>query len=164
LSSDCLFIGHGSPRLMARKSTLKGALFATKEWVIGDGDASLSPRPSISRWEKLATSQANQWMTAIRLHDSGNYADAWQHYLFDAIDNRSAGYYAKATLSFILASECLTLIGQTALSTDMLRFARLCYAQRKSSSDGFDASKEIEIVLNQDLSKFTQTTRLEYVQ
>lgn len=149
---------------MARKSTLKEALFATKEWVIGDGDASLSPRPSISRWEKLATSQGNQWMTAIRLHDSGNYADAWQHYLFDAIDNRSAGHYAKATLSFILAAECLTIIGQTSLSTDMLRFARLCYAQRKPSSDGFGAAKEIEIALNQEVSKLSQTARLEYVQ
>jgi hypothetical protein len=149
---------------MAEKSRLGRALYATKEWVMGDRDVSTDSRPSIARWEKLATSQANQWMTAIRLHDSGDYAAAWPNYVSDAKEHESSGHYAKATLSFILAAECLTLIGQTSLSNEMLRSAKKCYTQMDPSNDKIDATKEIEIAFRRITSKPAHKTRLEYVQ
>ncbi len=149
---------------MAEKSRLERALYATKEWVMGDRDVSTDSRPTIARWEKLATSQANHWMTAIRLHDSGDYAAAWPNYVSDAKEHKSAGHYAKATLSLILAAECLTLIGQTSLSNEMLRSAKQCYTQTYPSDDKIDAIKEIEIALGQINSKSAHKTRLEYVQ
>ncbi|MGO9645316.1 MAG: hypothetical protein ACLPY5_11280 [Candidatus Bathyarchaeia archaeon] len=148
---------------MAEKSRLERALYATKEWVMGDRDVSTDTRPTIARWEKLATSQANHWMTAIRLHDSGDYAAAWSNYVSDAKNLESAGHYAKATLSFILAAECLTLIGQISLSNEMLRSAKQCYTQTDTTHDK-TAIKEIEIALEKINSKSAHKTRLEYVQ
>jgi hypothetical protein len=149
---------------MAEKSRLEKALYATKEWVMGNRDVSTDQRPTIARWEKLATSQANHWMTAIRLHDSGNYDAAWPKYVSDAIEHKSAGHYAKATLSLILAAECLALIGQTSLSNEMLRSAKQCYTQTNTSNDKNDVTKEIEIALGKITSKSAHKTRLEYVQ
>jgi hypothetical protein len=148
---------------MAEKSRLERALYATKEWVMGDRDVSTDSRPTIARWEKLATSQANHWMTAIRLHDSGDYAAAWPNYVSDAKEHKAAGNYAKATLSLILAAECLTLIGQTSLSNEMLRSAKQCYTQI-DPSNRIGAIKEIEIALEKINSKSARKTRLEYVQ
>lgn len=149
---------------MAEKSRLEKALYATKEWVMGDRDVPTDTRPTIARWEKLATSQANHWMTAIRLHDSGDYAAAWPNYVSDAKEHQSAGHYAKATLSFILAAECLALIGQTSLSNEMLRSAKQCYTQIDPSRDKIDGIKEIEVALGKINSKSAHKTRLEYVQ
>ncbi|HKM76664.1 MAG TPA: hypothetical protein VJZ32_09610 [Candidatus Bathyarchaeia archaeon] len=149
---------------MAEKSRLEKALYATKEWVMGDRDLPTDTRPTIARWEKLATSQANHWMTAIRLHDSGDYLAAWPNYVSDAKEHESAGQYAKATLSLILAAECLTLIGQTSLSNEMLRSAKQCYIKMDPSNDKIDAIKEIEIALGKINSKSAHKTRLEYVQ
>jgi|GEM_PF-7030346 len=149
---------------MAEKSRLERALYATKEWVMGDRDVPTDSRPTIARWEKLATSQANHWMTAIRLHDSGDYAAAWPNYVSDAKEHKAAGHYAKATLSLILAAECLTLIGQTSLSNEMLRSAKECYTQMDPSNDKIDVAKEIEVALGRINSKSAHKTRLEYVQ
>jgi len=149
---------------MAEKSRLSRALYATKEWVIGDRDLQADSRPTIARWEKLATSQANNWMIAIRLHDSGNYAAAWPNYLSDAKEQKSAGHYAKATLSLILAAECLTLIGQTSLSNQILHAAKQCYTQINPSQKNTAITKEIETILGKVESISTQKTKLEYVQ
>jgi hypothetical protein len=149
---------------MAEKSRLERALYATKEWVMGDRDVPTDSRPTISRWEKLATSQANHWMTAIRLHDSGDYAAAWPNYVSDAKEHKDAGHYAKATLSLILAAECLALIGQTSLSNEMLRSAKQCYTQMEPSNDKSDVTKEIEFALGRINSNSQHKTRLGYVQ
>ena len=149
---------------MAEKSRLEKALYATKEWVMGDRDVQTNTSPTIARWEKLATSQTNHWMTAIRLHDSGDYEAAWPNYVSDAKEHQIAGHYAKATLSLILAAECLTLIGQTSLSNEMLRSAKRCYTQMDPSHDKTDGKKEIEIALGKIGSKTAHKTHFEYVQ
>jgi len=149
---------------MAEKSRLSKTLYATKEWVTGDRGLQTDTRPTIARWEKLATSQANNWMTAIRLHDSGDYAAAWPNYLSDAKEQKSLGHYAKATLSLILAAECLTLLGQTSLSNEILRVAKQCYTQTNAFQKNISVTKEIENVLGKVESKSARKTRLEYVQ
>lgn len=94
---------------------------------------------SVPGWAKFATSQNNYWMAAIRLHESGNYEDAWTNYLIDAVECRSREYYAKAALSFALAAECLDKMGRVSLSKEMLSHAKQCYDQQEQRSENLSA-------------------------
>jgi hypothetical protein len=94
---------------------------------------------SVPGWAKFATSQNNYWMAAIRLHESGNYEDAWTNYLVDAVECRSRGYYGKAALSFALAAECLDHMGRVSLSKELLSHAKRCYDQQEQTSDNLSA-------------------------
>jgi len=94
---------------------------------------------SVPGWAKFATSQNNYWMAAIRLHESGNYEDAWTNYLVDAVECRSRGYYGKAALSFALAAECLDHMGRVSLSKELLSHAKRCYDQQEQRSNNLSA-------------------------
>jgi len=94
---------------------------------------------SVPGWAKFATSQNNYWMAAIRLHESGNYDDAWTNYLIDGVECRSAGYYGKAALSFALAAECLDKMGRKSLSKELLSHAKRCYCQQEQRSENLRA-------------------------
>jgi len=103
--------------------------------VLSDG----SKRPGADRigtaqWAEVATSQTNQWMTAFRFHESGNYHDAWPHYLTDAEKCRRVGDFGKASLSFLLAADCLTSIGKPPLAAKMVSLASECYNQQTLTS------------------------------
>lgn len=91
-------------------------------------------RIGIAQWAKLATSQTNQWMTAFRFHESGNYHDAWPNYLADAEKCRRVGDFGRASLSFLLAADCLSSIGKQELSAKMTSLASECYNQQTLTS------------------------------
>jgi hypothetical protein len=114
------------------------SLFSKRKAASAD-DIGPSESKSVPIWAKFATSQNNYWMAAIRLHDFGNYDDAWTNYLIDAVECRSGGYYGKAALSFALAAECLDKMGRVSLSKELLSEAKRCYDLQDQRSDNLSA-------------------------
>jgi hypothetical protein len=115
------------------------SLFSKRKDSFSDDVGPSEISTSVPAWAKFATSQNNYWMAAIRLHESGNYDDAWTNYLVDAVECRSRGYYGKAALSFALAAECLDHMGRMSLSKELLSHAKRCYDQQEQRSDNLSA-------------------------
>ena len=137
---------------MVKKHNLRRTLDSIREKVVGYPEQPLSngsdqteaTRSGIAQWARLATSQTNQWMMAVRLHESGNYNDAWLHYLMDANQSRRAGDYGRASLSFALAADCLALIDRTSLAAEFVNLARRCYNRQTLTSRRLEEAIMIE--------------------
>ena len=113
----------------------------TKLWLLDSG-ASIDMRTKpIAKLAKLATSQSNPWLTAIRLHESGNYDDAWPNYFLDAKRSKAAGLHGRAALSLALAADCLESIDKRPLAMEMLELARECYLRQAAVSSSPDETR-----------------------
>lgn len=104
----------------------------------------------IAPWAELATSENNSWMKAIRLHESGNYEQAYLQYMLDAKNCLGTSHYEKASLSFRLAADCLESIGRQFLASQISELARRCDEHQVSWPVGSEVAL---LSLTEDCSK-----------